>query len=48
MTQIKAIDADTWSQMKALHEDTSIAGADKRAKMMRHSQSLAGQDPRAC
>jgi protein CpxP len=34
VTQVKAIDADSWSQMKALHEDTSIAGPDKRAKMM--------------
>ncbi len=33
VTQIKAIDADTWSQMKALHENTSIAGADKRTQM---------------
>jgi Spy/CpxP family protein refolding chaperone len=34
VTQVKAIDADSWSQMKALREDTSIAGQDKRAKMM--------------
>ncbi len=34
VTQVKAIDADSWSQMKALHEDTSIAGPDKRTKMM--------------
>ncbi len=34
VTQVKAIDADTWKQVKALHEDTSIAEADKRAKMM--------------
>src|SRR5271154_5230183 len=27
VTQVKAIDADTWSQMKALHENTSIAAA---------------------
>jgi Spy/CpxP family protein refolding chaperone len=34
VTQVKAINADTMSQMKALHEDTSVAGPDKRAKMM--------------
>jgi periplasmic protein CpxP/Spy len=34
VTQVKAIDEDTWKQMKALHEDTSTAGQDKRAKMM--------------
>ena len=34
VTQVKAIDADTMKQMKALREDTSIAGPDKRAKMM--------------
>jgi Spy/CpxP family protein refolding chaperone len=34
VTQVKAIDADAMTQMKALHEDTSIAGPDKRAKMM--------------
>jgi Spy/CpxP family protein refolding chaperone len=34
VTQVKAIDADAMSQMKALREDTSIAGQDKRAKMM--------------
>jgi periplasmic protein CpxP/Spy len=34
VTQVKAIDADAMDQMKALHEDTSIAGPDKRAKMM--------------
>jgi Spy/CpxP family protein refolding chaperone len=34
VTQVKAIDADTMSQMKALREDTSVAGPDKRAKMM--------------
>jgi periplasmic protein CpxP/Spy len=34
VTQIKAIDEDTWKQSKALHEDTSTAGPDKRAKMM--------------
>ena len=32
-TQVKAIDADSWNQMKALREDTSVAGPDKRAKM---------------
>ena len=34
VTQVKAIDADTMSQMKALREDTSVAGPDKRTKMM--------------
>ncbi|HXC94973.1 MAG TPA: hypothetical protein VNU92_04690 [Edaphobacter sp.] len=34
VTQVKAIDADTWKQAKALHEDTTIAQADKRSKMM--------------
>jgi Spy/CpxP family protein refolding chaperone len=34
VTQVKAIDADSWNQMKALREDTSVAGPDKRAKMM--------------
>jgi periplasmic protein CpxP/Spy len=34
VTQVKAIDADTWKQTKALQEDTSIAGPDKRTKMM--------------
>jgi protein CpxP len=34
VTQVKAIDADTMNQMKALREDTSVAGPDKRAKMM--------------
>jgi periplasmic protein CpxP/Spy len=34
VTQVKTIDADAMTQMKALHEDTSIAGPDKRAKMM--------------
>ena len=26
VSQVKAIDEDTWKQAKALHEDTSIAG----------------------
>jgi Spy/CpxP family protein refolding chaperone len=33
VTQVKAIDADTWSQMKALHENTSMAEQDKRTQM---------------
>ena len=33
VTQIKAIYADAGTQMKALHEDTSLAQADKRQKM---------------
>src|SRR5271170_1697256 len=32
VTQVKAIDEDTWKQAKALQEDTSIAGPDKRTK----------------
>jgi Spy/CpxP family protein refolding chaperone len=34
VTQVKAIDADTWKQAKAVQDDTSVAGPDKRAKMM--------------
>jgi periplasmic protein CpxP/Spy len=34
VTQVKAIDADTWKQAKAVREDTTIADADKRSKMM--------------
>ena len=34
VTQVKAIDADTWKQAKALREDTTTADADKRTKMM--------------
>jgi Spy/CpxP family protein refolding chaperone len=34
VTQVKAIDEDTWRQAKVLQDDTSIAGPDKRAKMM--------------
>jgi protein CpxP len=34
VTQIKAIDDDSMKQYKALHEDTSTAGQDRRAKMM--------------
>jgi protein CpxP len=34
VTQVKAIDADTWKQAKALQDDTSVAGPDKRTKMM--------------
>jgi Spy/CpxP family protein refolding chaperone len=34
VTQVKAIDEDTWKQMKALRDDASTADADKRAKMM--------------
>jgi hypothetical protein len=33
VTQIKAIDADTRSQMKGLHENTSMAEADKHTQM---------------
>jgi Spy/CpxP family protein refolding chaperone len=34
VTQVKAINDDARKQMMALREDTSIAQADKRAKMM--------------
>ena len=34
VTQVKAIDDDARKQFMALREDTSIAGADKRTKMM--------------
>jgi Spy/CpxP family protein refolding chaperone len=34
VTQVKAIEDDSRKQMMAVREDTSIAGADKRAKMM--------------
>lgn len=34
VTQVKAIDEDTMKQSKAVREDTSVAGPDKRAKMM--------------
>jgi protein CpxP len=42
VTQVKAIDADTMSQMKALRDDTSTAKADKRSRMMEIHQ--ASQD----
>jgi periplasmic protein CpxP/Spy len=34
VSQVKAIEDDSRKQMMALREDASIAGADKRAKMM--------------
>jgi protein CpxP len=34
VTQVKAIDEDAMKQSKAVREDASIAGPDKRAKMM--------------
>jgi Spy/CpxP family protein refolding chaperone len=34
VTQVKAIDEDAMKQSKAVREDTSVAGPDKRAKMM--------------
>jgi Spy/CpxP family protein refolding chaperone len=42
VTQVKAIDADTRSQMKALRDDTATSQADKRSKMMEIHQ--ASQD----
>lgn len=41
VTQVKAIDATSHEQMRALHEDTATAPADKRAKMMAiHEDSM--------
>jgi len=34
VTQVKAIDDDTMKQGMAVHNDTTLAQADKRAKMM--------------
>jgi protein CpxP len=34
VTQVKAIDEDAMKQSKAVREDASVAGPDKRAKMM--------------
>ena len=34
VTQIKGIQADNETQMQAIHSDTSLQGADRRAKMM--------------
>ncbi len=34
VTQVKAIQADSESQMQAIHSDTSLQGADRRTKMM--------------
>ena len=34
VTQVKAIDEDAAKQSKAVRDDTSVAGPDKRAKMM--------------
>ena len=42
VTQVKAIDADTMAQMKALRDDASTAQADRRSKMMEIRQ--ASQD----
>lgn len=42
VTQVKAIDADTMSQMKTLRSDTATAKADKRSQMMAIHQ--ASQD----
>lgn len=42
VTQVKAIEADTMSQMKALRDQTSTAQADRRSKMMEIRQ--ASQD----
>ncbi|MEO6805559.1 MAG: hypothetical protein ABI286_11040 [Edaphobacter sp.] len=43
VTQVKAIDTDSWNQMKALREDTSTAGPDKRAKMMEIRKASQGR-----
>ena len=42
-TQVKAIDADTMKQAEAVHEDTSLAGPDKRAKMMDIHKAAEGK-----
>jgi protein CpxP len=42
VTQVKAIDDSTRQQMMALHNDSSVAGPDKHAKMMAIHQ--ASQD----
>jgi protein CpxP len=34
VTQVKAIDEDTWKQMKALRDDTSLTPDEKKPKMM--------------
>ena len=42
VTQVKAIDASEHDQMRAMHQDTATAPADKRAKMMAiHQDSTA-------
>lgn len=43
VTQVKAIDTDSSNQMKALREDTSTAGPDKRAKMMEIRKASQGK-----
>ncbi len=39
VTQVKAINDDSMSQMKSIREDTSMAKADKKSKMMDLRQS---------
>ena len=46
VTQVKAIDDDARKQMKALREDTSIAGAGQAGEDDGYSQGVAGQDSR--
>lgn len=42
VSQVKAIDASAHEQMRAVHEDTAAAPADKKAKMMAiHEGSMA-------
>ena len=43
VTQIKAIDEDSMKQYRALHDDTSTAGPDKRAKMMEIRKASQGK-----
>jgi Spy/CpxP family protein refolding chaperone len=43
VTQVKAIDEDTMKQAKAVQDDTSIAGPDKRAKMMDIHKTAQGK-----
>jgi periplasmic protein CpxP/Spy len=43
VTQVKAIDEDTWKQTKALHDDTSLSPDEKKPKMMAIHQASQGK-----
>jgi protein CpxP len=43
VTQVKAIDEDTMKQAKAVQDDTSLAGPDKRTKMMDIHKTAQGK-----